>query len=300
MAAFDTSELLQQIRDKAKGPSGTPSGWADADLLRMVNSELLSVLAPQLMEKREEYLHTTKDYTMTAGTAGYLIPTRAVLGGLRNLGAVATDGVYRDLTPLSQEEMDGLKLTTTGKPSRYYLEASTIQLYPVPDAAETLRVKYVRRPSRIVAANTSTVGVVSSKTATVVTLTATKPTTFTTSSPLDFIQGTPHFDALADDKTPTVASGTSITFAAGVIPSSLVAGDYLALAGESPVVQLPVEVFYLLAQRVANALMRNWDQVGLKAGEEEEARLNALVLGSALSPRNRGAAPSLISNSFFA
>jgi hypothetical protein len=56
---------------------------------------------------------------------------------------------------------------------------------------------------------------------------------------LDIIEGRPPFRTLARDITPTIVAGTAVTFASGVLPSGLLAGDFVCLAQESPVAQLP-------------------------------------------------------------
>lgn len=285
MAFFDSTALLAQIRDDARLPTSSVSapGFQDADLLRRANKQLLAVLTPQLISAKSEYLTQDKDYTLVAGTAGYAMPTRAVMGKVREVALIASDGkTLANLQEKRLEDLNGLDPTIRGTPTHYYFKRNTLLLYPTPDAALTMRVTLFRRPNRLVAATTGTsgnIGIVLSATATVVTFTTSRPSAFTTSTPLDFIQASPPFDALADDKTPTAVGGSTVTFAAGVIPSGLAAGDFVCLAEESPILQLPAEMFYLLAQRVASSLA--------PGGEEERETMTDELL-STVEQRNDG------------
>src|SRR5690606_8653031 len=55
-------------------------------------------------------------------------------------------------------------------------------------------------------------------------------------------------ECLGIDQTITGISGTTIEFSS--LPDELAVGDYVCLAGESPVPQIPVEFHALLAQEV--------------------------------------------------
>jgi hypothetical protein len=254
----------------------------------MANEELLSKLGPQLRRTREEFFVTKQDTTLTAGTATYGIPTRAMLGKVREVQLLDSDGAVIDLEEMALEEMRGRDPTDQDTPSAYTFQGNSVVLYPTPSAALTLRLWYMRRPNRLVSSATSTVGIVSSKTSTTVTMTAALPATFTTSQALDFIQANPHFDSLGDAATPSVVATPTLTFAAGVVPTSLAAGDFVCVAGDAPVLQFPVEVFYVLSQRVANQLMRGGtDAEALSEGEAELKSLESEVFGGA-EERNEG------------
>lgn len=299
MASWDSTELLAEIRRRAAAPvsSSSAPGWTDADLLMYSNGEVPGI-ADKLRRVRTNYFTAQKDQLFTSGTASYRIPTRAQHGLIALLQRLTTTGDLKHLQKWRETDLANRNPTQTGTPSNYLWRGNSVVLWPVPDnSSESLRFTFHRRVSKLVAASTSTVGVVSSKTATQVTLTATKPTTFTTSAPLDFIQASPPFDSLGDDATPTGASGTLLTFAAGVIPSALAAGDYVCLAGEAPVLQMPVQAFYVVAQAVACQLLSE-DSVALVSAQRLLALLETDLYGGA-NDRDDAEPDSAANESFF-
>jgi hypothetical protein len=304
VATWDTAQLLSEIRDAAQAPSSssTAPGWTDADLLRRANQALFSSLVAEVMAAHGEHFVTDYDTTMTVGgTSGYRIPTRAAFNKLRDVVRVDSDGKPHNLTELKLEELPGKDLDLPGTPTHYYIQRNKVYPWPIPETAETLRLKVMRRPNRLVASSTAVVGIVSAVSFSIpvaVTLTASKPSTFTAGVRVDFIQGRPPFDTFSDDVAINTASGTSVTFASGAVPSELAAGDYICLAGEAPVVQLPVEFFGPLAERVARKLLRGTDGMGFEEIGEDLAQVTGAV-ASGVRKRNDGEEDIIVGNSFF-
>lgn len=278
MPAWDTTALLSSIRRRARATNSQAPGFDSATLLEMANEELASKLGPDLVRLRREWFDKVRDTTLTVGTSTYPLWTRGVMGGARDVGIVS-GGVFRGLAYLTPEAMDGKNPTNQSSPSHYTIRGTDVVLYPTPNVADTLRITYPRRMNRLVATSAVlTVTSISGAGSNV--FNGTKPSTITTSTPVDVVRGAPHFEALAEDQTPTAVSGSSVTLSASV--SGAVAGDYVCLAGESPVIQAPPEVFALLAQRVANSLLRpGRDRAALEDGERELASLEASVFGVA-------------------
>lgn len=293
MATYDTTALLADIRQRARAPSGTPSGWADADLLRAANDELLSVLVPEMLRLREEYFVTTYEVAFTAGTSSYALPSRAALHKLRSVGRLESDGTYHTLQKLNPEELDRRNLTDQSTPLYHYFERNKVVVYPPPDGdSGSLRVKYFRRPSRLVANTTGSSGnvaLVASTSSTTITLSVPRPSAWTTGTVLDVLGASEPWEPLADSLTVTAVSGPPgaiLTFAS--VPSGISAGDYVCLAGEAPFVQLPSEYFSVLAQRVANQLLRGGtDTKSLEEGIEALAKMEAPLL-AATETRDEG------------
>ena len=166
-------------------------------------------------------------------------------------------------------------------------------LVPSPSQSGTLRLEYHRRPSALV--TTSAVATISSINGarTVITTTATIPSTIVSGISVDVVDNTPGFKTLVMDATTTATtSGTTITLTAA-LPSSVAAGDYVCLAGESPVPQIPVELHPLLAQRTkAAALEALGDPKAVQAMQVcDRMRQSAMVQ---LSPRSKGSPRYLI------
>lgn len=275
---WTTTDLLSSIRRRARATNSQAPGFDNATLLEMANEELLSKLGPDMVRLHREWFARVIDSPLQVGVATYRLWTRGVVGGARDVGIVSA-GVFRALSYLTPEQMDGKSATNQASPTHYTVRGTDIVLYPVPNIADTLRVTYQRRMNRLVSTSAVlTVTSISGAGSNV--FNGTKPASITTSTPVDVVRGTPHFETLAEDQTPTAASGSSVTLAASV--SGAAAGDYVCLAGESPVIQAPPEVLPILAQRVANALLRpGRDRAALEDGERELEMLERSVFGVA-------------------
>ena len=301
MAVWDVDALVTEIRDRAQTPSSssTAPGYLSTDLLRRANGELLAYMLPRLLAAREEYLVTKSDTTMTVGDETYPIPTRASFIKLRDVVRVDSDGKEHNLGKITPEEVADLDPTESGTPRSYWIQGNTIHVYPVPDAADTLRIKYFRRPSQLVRPTTGSsgnIGLVSSANSTTIALQHTAPSTWGSLTKFDVISATPPFDTLVDDLTGALVAGNTLTFSGGV-PSTLATGDYVCVAQQAPVVQLPVEGFYVLAQRVAVKLLTGQDAQTYADAVRERDQLEAAFFG-AVEERNEGE-PSYIVNTIW-
>jgi hypothetical protein len=263
MADYTTTELLASVRQRASIPT-SQSTFTATKLLRTASEELRNEITPYLLRVRENYFLTSKDYTVTAAQANYLMPERAIGEKIQTVKLL--DVNYQEL-PLTRVDIEQITdVNRTGTPENFYIQGSDIYLYPTPDlTANTLRVYYYARPSALV--ETSACGLVVSKTSTTVTINATAPTGFGSSATVDFVRGRPPFKLLSTDVACTV-SGTTITFVSGTIPSTLAAGDYIALAGETPIPTIPYDLFPILYQRVAVKVL---EAIGDDAGYQRAA-----------------------------
>lgn len=264
MADYTTTELLASVRQRAQIPTSQTT-FTDAKLLRIATEEMRSMLVPFIMSVREEYFVTYKDYTITASQSAYRIPERAIGGKLRDAVMVDSSGTIYELTRIPSQRRAN---SNTGTPNSFYIEGNYVCLYPTPAVTvNTLRLYYYQRPGELIA--TSAAAACTGLSSTVVTSGAV-PSTMSTSTPLDFIRNGPGFETLAIDKTPSGKTGTTLTFAASTIPSEFAVGDYVCLAGQSPIPQIPYELHTILYQRTAiKVLEAIGDDAGLKRAREQ-------------------------------
>ncbi|MFW7382367.1 MAG: hypothetical protein ACOH5I_26455 [Oligoflexus sp.] len=118
------------------------------------------------------------------------------------------------------------------------------------------------------------------------------PSTWTTGVVLDFIKGTGGQETRSIDNTSTDITGTSIQFSS--IPSTLTVGDYVALAGETPLVQLPTEYRTCLSQATAAHILQAMNQPGSDtAWKQLQGMMEAAQ--KLITPRTQGDANYLIS-----
>ena len=280
MATFDTTRLVTQVTLKGALPDGR---FTDQEILDLSSDALIGEIAPMLIASREEYYIQTKDHTVTADQANYAIPHRAVGSTLREVKLVQGNRVI-DLVRLDPE---AIQTTETGTVEGFYLAGNNVVLYPTPSASgDILRMTYFVRPSTLVPVNecariTTIAGNV---------LTASCPTAWTTSNTFDLVQGTSGFSLKGMDFACSAVSGSSITIT-GTIPSDLVVGDYVTLAGESCFPHIPADAQQLLMHlTVVACLEAMGDQSNLPIAMQRADSLRksfALLLTSRIqgSPR---------------
>jgi len=285
--SYLVDDLLEAARDSVMLAPAEESGQA-AKLLAMMNREQRTYLTRLLLSARESYQVATTDLTLVAGTTRYALPSRAVAGGIKQVEEVDASGNLSLWHPFPEERQTERR--TSGGAGDYYLEGNTLVLYEDPLAAGTLRITYFRRMNKLVLEESA--GKVASFNAGAKTITLTSaPSAWSGSQAYDIIQGTPHFSHRTVDATASI-SGTTLTFTAA-LPTDLAAGDYVALAGETPICQAPLELHDVLVARTAYAWLRAKGDP--KAGDFktvlDELRHDALSL---ISPRVQGSPKVLI------
>lgn len=288
---FTTTALLASIKRRGMLPS-TAETLAETDFLALATEELQLYVTEALLSVREEYFVVTGDLTVTAGTASYALPSRASGEVLRNILANDGTGLFRPLQRWEEEHVHEFG-TQSGPPTAYYLQDDTIILLPTPSVATTLRVVYFRRPNALV--ETTAVATISSINGarTVITTSATIPSTFSASVTYDIVDNNPGFRCLATDLAATgTVSGTTVTLSSA-LPASVSAGDYVCLAGESPVPQIPVELHPLLAERTVFRCLQALGDKKAPFYEQMAEKLRTTAL-NILTPRVDGSPRYLI------
>jgi hypothetical protein len=290
--SYTTQHLLDSIGRKSFVPTGQ-STFTDADLLAVADEQLLNVVVPAIISAREEYLVYSTDVSVVAGTNAYNIPSRAVGQMIRDVALV--DGTNVDFN-FPRLDPDMIETTNQGTPAGFYLKNNQVVLYPTPDTSgKTLRLFYYLRPSALV--ETSAAAVISSiNTATNTISVASIPSTWVTGDEFDLIKQDGAQEPLAIDQTSTTVSGTDLTFAS--LPTGLRVGDYVALAGETPLVQLPAEFRPILAQAVAAEILDDQNQPGAEKAQKKLQEMLAAAI-KLVTPRVTGQPKVITSNNWF-
>lgn len=283
---WTSTALIASVRRRGMIPN-TTEALATADYLAIATEELQSDIFELWVASGGEYAVTDYDVAIVAGTSSYTLHSRSAGEVLRQV-LMLQNSVY---TPLARAEPEtanewNYANTSSGTPSAYYFKDDAVVLVPTPSAAGTLRLQYLRRPNSLVA--TSAVATVASYTGATITTTATIPSTITASSiSVDIVGGTPGFRTKAQAYTTTTGTtGTTIVLTANV-PTTVVAGDYVCLAGESPVAQIPPELHPLLAQRVTQKCLEALGDPKAAVAAQEYERMRARAL-SLITPRSAG------------
>lgn len=275
------SFLISAMQDTGVIPSAE-SGLT-ARLFGFMNREQRVYLTRLLLSVRESYRVATVDVTLVAGTTSYPIPSRAVGAKLKLVELLDAQGSpTRPLNPIDSSQVyeSGLR----GGPGDFKLQDNSIVFLASPTGG-TMRLHYFRRLSRLVSADSAmeiTSFSAGAKTVTGTIGTGPALSNFTSTAHYDLIRGAPHFDVLGADLSATI-SGSTLTFATA-LPSDLAVGDFVALAGQSPICNAPLELHDVLAQRaLVSYLESQGDPKAQVAGKTlDRMREDALAI---LSPR---------------
>lgn len=277
----DSAYLLKQVKLKSALPTGR---FDDDEILEVADDVVLSQVVPLIISLREEFFVTSEDQAITANQKAYPVPYRAMGLSLREVKKVVGSTIV-DMDRMSPEE---ITTTQTGNPNKFYLESMDVILYPTPSATrDSLRLSYYKTPSKL--KTVSDCGLITAIDTGTGVVTANCPTTWTTGDSFDFVSKRNGHRNHSTDLSCSSVSTTSITFAAADLPSALVVGDYVTLAGESPFVQLPDACFDLVVRLTVNDLLESMgDQAGLQAGLARTNTLQQTVV-SLLTNRVAGA-----------
>lgn len=300
MADYTVTALLASLKRRGMLPS-TAEALSDTDYLDFCNEEMMAYIVPTMMSTMEEYFVRIEDFDISTNTQSYYIPYRAMGGNLRlvQLNQNGQTNATWVSIPRIEPEREQDYSYGAGSPVGYLIRNNAVVLLPLPAQPNgILRLQYFIRPNNLVA--TTAVGTITAITPGSETTTVTCsniPSTFTTAKQYDLIKAIPGFDTLSFDLNAsavvTGANGT-ITFSdASAVSDSLAIGDYVCLATESPVAQIPYELHALLAQRVAfkaqEALGDPRAPFAGKVCDDMSARLMKM-----LSPRSQGSARYII------
>lgn len=275
--ATTTSRLLDGIKRRISNPANQVL-LLDDDYLALANDVMRAYIVPLLLSVRQDYFVILEETTLVANQEKYDIPYRAIGRGLRDLRMRDAGGSVRDLNLVTLEDAYIFPLGVT--PHSFYFQGDKVVLVPMPTASGlTLQMWYNLAPSKLV--QETEAGLVTTIAGDTVTV-ASVPSSFTSGVVIDFVQAKSGNSVLDMDIAIAGVSGTQISFASGDVPTSLVVGDYIALANTTPVVPMPNEVYpYLETQTCIRALQALGDLESMKALQEqasEEVKLLKMLL----------------------
>lgn len=255
LSPYSTDSLLPTLRLLPLMPS-VQALFTNTDLLTVMNFEMGSKILPLIDNQAEEYFIVPDDISYIPSTTVYSLPVRATADKLRSVSFVDSNNNEIRIPRLRPEDIMS-NVNATGlaiNPALwgFYLQNDKLILYlgsftGSSQSYKFLRLRYVRMPSSLVleAAAAQVVSVVGDA----VTVNAV-PTTYTTDQVYDLVSNSPQmFVSQGDDMTVVSIVGVVITFTAGTVPSSLKKGDWVCLAMQSPIPQIPYKPgFELLLQ----------------------------------------------------
>lgn len=296
-----SSDFVTAIKRRAAVPTAQIT-FQNSDFYQLIDEEIRSKMIPLILSNLEELYVRQLNYPIQANQSSYLIPSRAIASSLRDVMVVSStnDLDRRPLDRLAPEDLytstsgGGRNRIAVGK-NGFYLEGNNVILFPTPTAAQNiLRLSYYCRPNSVVDVNACAQVQTINSALNQITV-ASLPTSFSASTPLDFVKANPGFECSALDQVPATIVGMTLTFS-NSLPKDLAIGDYICLAGQSCVIQAPVELQPLLVQYVTvRILSSQGDTEALRSAlsELEKLEKNANLL---ISPRVIGKAKRVINS----
>lgn len=285
MSDYTTTRLIASIRRRAGAPTSTAQGTTDADLLLIATEELLGEVTSFIRGINENHLMALYEVALESGVAEYAIPQRAIGGSLKDAVFQRSDDTYGNLHWMDISDLPQ-KGNLTGEPRYFYFKDQRLIVHPAPqEAGMTLMLPYFRRCNRLVAP--SAVAVVNTVVGSTINATTTLPSTFGSGDKYDLVQSQPPFESLAIDIVASSVGSSSIEFSGVTLPTRLEEGDYLCLAGEAPVPQIPEELHQFLAQAACVELLSGpfGDLEQLPAAKAKLDRLRDEVLPNLMKDR---------------
>lgn len=259
---WTTAAALTEIRRTARLPAADPT-YTDAALFREMDRKINSAIAPEVDAVREGFFVRSKDYTLAANTAEYLLPARAVGDTLIDVLYQEPNGSFRSMAHFLSSERHTLNNSPSGGPIGFVIEGNHLVVVPTPSSAVgTVKVLYATRRGKLVATTDAMqiTGIAGNV------LSGNAPSAWTTSNTFDLVQDKPGFDTLDIDRAASgVSSATSVTLSS-TPPSDLAVGDWVSLSWETPIIQLPLELHDALYSVVAGYIC-------LEIGRTKEAQL---------------------------
>jgi hypothetical protein len=303
MARYLTSKtLLDSAKVRCMLPA-TQVTFTDEDLLRFANDEMDTAVVPYVMSFHEDYFLFQSDIPLETAIANYQIPYRAAGNKLRDVFFKDERLQLYEMTRILVEDLPFFQGDGTGS-SNSPLRAFTLQNNEIVLASTSssfnvtgwLNTYYYIRPSQLVDTSRSMTITAINRTTGVVTVSSV-PANFSIGSTIDFIQTkSPHRCHSIDKVITNIDSVTTeITFAVADIPRALVVGDYICLAEECIIPQIPTDLHPMLAQRIAcRCLEALGDVQGLQTANAKLVEMET-KMGTVVDDRVEGA-PMKVTN----
>lgn len=245
MTNFSTDWLVSTVQ-RLESVATSSQTFSEDDIVEFLNLELQSTVVPIIQSVNEEFGVFTHDTAVSALGDTIEIPTQATGQRLRSVQLVTSDGRLINLQRLNPDVLGEWNAVWA---SGFYIRNNELVFYPQkPSGSYTLRLNYFRRPNVLVPADQAGRVLSIDQIGGTLTLDGTPSTGWSVGQELDVIVGSAPFDFRVRSTVITDINGPVIEIAPADLAEVQV-GDYVALAGESPVAQfVPLEALYFLAQ----------------------------------------------------
>ena len=269
--AYTTEELIREVRNRSMTPDADSPGTQDADLLLLLNGEMLNELIPRVSKLHEEFWVVTELVTLSTNDPDSTfveIPDRAVGITLRDL-FIVNGGDRAFLPQINREDLAAYQIRRgEGTDIRgYFIEGNRIRIFPgVATGGSQLEVSYQFRPSQLTtAANYTTITAVDTSLKQV-TVAATAPINFSVGQQIDIHGPNSGAEIRVWDNAIAAISSQVVTLTDPIDGNDaregrkiVKVGDYMAPREESAIPMLPRETHTILAQAAVCRVIESLD-----------------------------------------
>jgi hypothetical protein len=271
---YTTNSLIEAIKLKGMIPTSQNTIKTD-DFITFINEEMDLGVLPHILAYHEDNLSRSELVPIVSGERRYAIPSRAIGNKIKDVYLQDSSGNLQELTRISNGDLADYNRDIETYPGAFYLEGDSIVLLASPTSSQNLRFIYHLRPNRMVKED---------RAAKIIAVDGTKvnvaslPSVLTIGSKCDIIKArSPHscgaIDVTIMEVNSVSTNNHEIVLDANVA-SNVKVGDYINLAEETIIPQVPPELHGLLAQRVvARCLEALGDANGLQAANAKIAEL---------------------------
>lgn len=270
----------------------------DSDILQFADDIIQSEIIPTIETLNQDYFVYLSEIQLQPSKSKYQIPYRAIGRSLRELKIRNSNNFYRNCPLISIE--NAYQYQNWSVTVGFYFEGDQIRLIPnVPSTLPSdqfLSVWYMLPPSQLVPVSTvATVTQIIGDTVGVDFV----PDDITPTVLIDFVQGKSGNSIYSMDIEVIGTSSNAITFfSPSVIPSDLTAGDFICLAGTSPVANfIPNECYPLIESLTSKRCLKaigDYEGARMLEDDIQTERKNIQMI---LQPRIEGE-PTIIINPY--
>ena len=286
-----SDRFLQGLKRRITIPANQPL-MTDQNFLDLANDVIRDRMVPLFLSTNQNYFVTYVDLPMTQGVKKYPIHYRAVGRALRDLKLKYNlDNIRMVDMRLIALEDEHLFINQT-LPTGFYFSGDSIMVVPEPNASTYIMRQFFNlQPNRMVTMDQAAkVVAIAGNVLTVDAI----PTAMIAPLKVDFIQGKAGCSTISYDVTLQGAASNQLTFASADDVAGVEVGDYVALAQETPVMQLPDEAQQLLETATADRVLYAIGDYEGSAAMQKDAKLQEANLLKIIQPRIEGEQTKII------
>jgi hypothetical protein len=286
-----SDRFLQGLKRRITIPANQPL-MTDQNFLDLANDVIRDRMVPLFLSTNQNYFVTYVDFPMTQGVKKYPIHYRAIGRALRDLKLKYNlDNIRMVDMRLIALEDEHLFINQT-LPTGFYFSGDSIMVVPEPNSSTYIMRQFFNlQPNRMVTMDQAAkVVAIAGNVLTVDAI----PAAFLPPLKVDFIQGKAGCSTISYDVTLQGAASNQLTFASASDLAGVEVGDYVALAQESPVMQLPDEAQQLLETATADRVLYAIGDYEGSAAMQKDAKLQEMNLLKIIQPRIEGEQTKII------